>query len=234
MLLYILYIYIYLFIYFFKKKKKKKKDFNNTPKRISSILSQIRQSFSPISTTSSKKKNSLLRLSIQNNYNNKDKNNSNNHITFNKENNNDDENDGNDDDNGENGGENESSDRKKMRRSSSGFSTATTSSNFSNFSTLSGNGSGSKVKLYLWKQTNYFFINSTNEYVSVGSGGGTYGLWFDQQMLHGRSQVCETFKNDILSTQENFEIVDMELWSFTTQVEREVARTRPSAFSVQK
>ncbi|ORY22204.1 TLD-domain-containing protein, partial [Neocallimastix californiae] len=70
------------------------------------------------------------------------------------------------------------------------------------------------LKLYLWKQTNYFFINSTNEYVSVGSGGGTYGLWFDQQMLHGRSQVCETFKNDILSTQENFEIVDMELWSF--------------------
>jgi len=209
-------------------------DFNNTPKRISSILSQIRQSFSPISTTSSKKKNSLLRLSIQNNYNNKDKSNSNNHITFNKENNNDDENDGNDDDNGENGGENESSDRKKMRRSSSGFSTATTSSNFSNFSTLSGNGSGSKVKLYLWKQTNYFFINSTNEYVSVGSGGGTYGLWFDQQMLHGRSQVCETFRNDVLSSTEDFQILDIELWSFTTQVEREVQRTRPSTFQTQR
>jgi len=53
-------------------------------------------------------------------------------------------------------------------------------------------------------------------------------------MLHGRSQVCETFKNDILSSQENFDIVDMELWSFTTQVERDITRTRPSAFSVKK
>ncbi|OUM57283.1 hypothetical protein PIROE2DRAFT_29108, partial [Piromyces sp. E2] len=71
-----------------------------------------------------------------------------------------------------------------------------------------------RLKLYLWKQTNYFFINSTNDYVSVGSGGGKFGLWFDQQMLHGRSQVCETFRNDVLSTSEEFQILDIELWAF--------------------
>jgi len=110
---------------------------------------------------------------------------------------------------------------------SSTFSTSTTSSNFS---TMSSNGR-IKVNLYPWKQTNYFFVNSTNDYVSLGSGNGKVGLWFDQQMLHGRSQMCETFRNDILSNEEEFEIVDMELWAFTTQVEREVQRTRPSKFS---
>jgi len=158
----------------------------------------------------SSKRDSLLRRSIQNSIN-----------SFNNEN----KYDHNDSD------DNHSIfsiERKKFNRMSSNFSASTTSSNFSQ------TGSGGKVKLYLWKQTNYFFINSTNEYVSIGSGGGKFGLWFDQQMLHGRSQVCETFRNDVLSSTEDFQILDIELWSFTTQVEREVQRTRPSTFQTQR
>ncbi|ORX72554.1 hypothetical protein BCR32DRAFT_272259 [Anaeromyces robustus] len=221
-------------------------NFNNLDsrksKRITSIISQIKSSIPMVSSTI-KKNNSLLRLSIQNSVNNSTEDlQNNNGLENNNNNNNSNNNNNNNNDNNNNDNDNGDSkavfDRyKKVSRTSSGYSvatTATTTTTSSNFSTLSRSGRGGKVKLYLWKQTNYFFINSTSEYVSIGSGGGTNGLWFEQQMLHGRSQVCETFKNDILSSQENFEILDMELWSFTTQVEREVQRTRPSTFSTQK
>ncbi|ORX48116.1 hypothetical protein BCR36DRAFT_413266 [Piromyces finnis] len=182
---------------------------NRNSKRISSIFDSLKNSFTPINSSSNKRE-SLLRRSFQNNINN---------ITENKN---------------DSGMDNEdtqsifSIERKRFSRMKSNFSAST------NSSTLSLSGNGGKVKLFLWKQTNYFFINSTNEYVSVGSGGGKYGLWFDQQMLNGRSQVCETFRNEVLSTSEDFQIVDIELWAFTTQVEREVLRTRPSTFRISK
>ena len=186
-------------------------------RNINSILSSIKNTIIPITSS---KGNNLLKLSIQNNINKLP--------------------DADDSDNNESlsptspgspkspvSPKSPTMERRTIPRMASNFSASTTSSNFSTMSDTSK----SKVRLYLWKQTNYFFINSTNEYVSLGSGNGKVGLWFDQQMLHGRSQVCETFRNDVLSSNEEFEIVDIELWAFTTQVEKEVQRTRPSKFS---
>jgi len=86
------------------------------------------------------------------------------------------------------------------------------------------------VKIFPWVKTNYLFINSTNEYVAVGSGQGKYGIWCDNQFHHGQSFPTETYHNECLSGSESFNIVNVELWTFTSQIEREFRKKRQSRF----
>jgi len=86
------------------------------------------------------------------------------------------------------------------------------------------------VKIFPWAKTNYLFINSTNEYVAVGSGKGKYGIWCDNQFQSGQSYPTETYHNDCLSGSESFNIVNVELWTFTSQIEREFRKKRQSRF----
>jgi len=86
------------------------------------------------------------------------------------------------------------------------------------------------VKIYPWAKTNYLFINSTHEYIAVGSGKGKYGIFCDNNFQRGSSNTTETFHNDILSGSEHFNIVNVELWTFTSQIEREFKRKRQTRF----
>jgi len=86
------------------------------------------------------------------------------------------------------------------------------------------------LKVYPWAKTNYLFINSTNEYVAVGSGKGKYGIWCDNNFQKGSSFPTETYHNDTLSGAEYFNIVNVELWTFTSQIEREFRRKRQTRF----
>lgn len=49
--------------------------------------------------------------------------------------------------------------------------------------------------------------------MSVGSGGGHYGLWLDDSLDVGHSSRCETFGNEPLSDEgEKFGVIGVELW----------------------
>jgi len=104
--------------------------------------------------------------------------------------------------------------------------------NHSKDSAMSDNGESKngEVKVFPWAKTNYLFINSTHEYVAVGSGSGKYGIWCDNQFQRGQSYPTDTFHNETLSGTEHFNIVNVELWTFTSQIEREFQKKRPSRF----
>lgn len=55
------------------------------------------------------------------------------------------------------------------------------------------------MKSYTWTGNNQFFINATREFLSMGGGGGNFGLWLDADLNHGRSQKCATFDNEPLA-----------------------------------
>jgi hypothetical protein len=44
---------------------------------------------------------------------------------------------------------------------------------------------------------------------------GTYGLWIDGDLYHGRTCPSKTFNNKILTTNEDFIIASVEVWTFT-------------------
>jgi hypothetical protein len=43
---------------------------------------------------------------------------------------------------------------------------------------------------------------------------GTYGLWLDADLYHGRTCPSKTFNNVRLSSKEDFIIASVELWAF--------------------
>ncbi|XP_012946445.1 nuclear receptor coactivator 7 [Aplysia californica] len=71
-----------------------------------------------------------------------------------------------------------------------------------------------EFKKYMWQGDNQFFINGTSDFFAIGSGQGLFGLWVDDNLNHGRSHCCLTFHNDVLTTQEDFRIIDVEAWQF--------------------
>jgi len=105
-----------------------------------------------------------------------------------------------------------------------------TSSTSNNNTNTNGEENNGTLKVFPWAKTNYLFINSTNEYVAVGSGKGQYGIWCDSNFQKGSSFPTETFHNETLSGAENFNIVNVELWTFTSQIEREFRRKRQTRF----
>lgn len=55
----------------------------------------------------------------------------------------------------------------------------------------------------LWEHKQNFFL--------VSRGG--FGLWLDADLYHGSSFSCPTFHNASLSTQEDFIVQDLEVWT---------------------
>ncbi|KAI4811583.1 hypothetical protein KUCAC02_014463, partial [Chaenocephalus aceratus] len=43
---------------------------------------------------------------------------------------------------------------------------------------------------------------------------GSFGLWLDGDLYHGRSHSCKTFGNPMLSKKEDFYVQDIEIWAF--------------------
>ncbi|CAI4054142.1 hypothetical protein SUVZ_16G0900 [Saccharomyces uvarum] len=66
---------------------------------------------------------------------------------------------------------------------------------------------------YPFTGVNEFAIYCTSKFLSMGAGDGHYGLLCDDGLLHGVSNPCQTYGNDILSAEGNkFSIVALEVW----------------------
>lgn len=75
-----------------------------------------------------------------------------------------------------------------------------------------------KVKCYRWTGANRYIqlCDAKHKMLAFGGGGdgGSFGLCVGQDFLLGSTGSCATFDNDPLCDQENFEIVDMEIYGF--------------------
>lgn len=59
-----------------------------------------------------------------------------------------------------------------------------------------------------------YILSQPREGFAFGGGGLGFGLWVDNEMLHGYSNNCDTYNNTILSSGDgNFEIENIEFWS---------------------
>ncbi|XP_060560372.1 nuclear receptor coactivator 7-like isoform X4 [Ruditapes philippinarum] len=71
-----------------------------------------------------------------------------------------------------------------------------------------------EFKVFNWTGENNFFIKGNQESLSIGAGQGVFGLWFDEDLYHGRTNKCETFDNDLLTSSEDFVVKGVEAWAF--------------------
>lgn len=75
-----------------------------------------------------------------------------------------------------------------------------------------------KVLYYKWTGTNRYIqlCDVNNRMLAFGGGGddGAFGLCVEQDFQRGSTGTCATFENEPLCSQENFEIVDMEIFGF--------------------
>lgn len=71
-----------------------------------------------------------------------------------------------------------------------------------------------RVLFYKWQKDsgNHCYQMSTQNYIAMGSGGGGYGLWLDDELLNGVTEKSETYGNDLLAATNSFKVVGMEVW----------------------
>ncbi|KAK2612132.1 oxidation resistance protein 1 [Conoideocrella luteorostrata] len=83
---------------------------------------------------------------------------------------------------------------------------------------LSGSGTSTpaesiRFKAFPYSGLNDCYINCETGFLSVGSGGGHYGLWLDNSLDVGHSSQCDTFGNEPLSdVGEKFRVWGVEIW----------------------
>lgn len=68
--------------------------------------------------------------------------------------------------------------------------------------------------LYSWAGDNQLFVRGTPHDLVVGAGEGQFGIWLDNSLYQGRSQSCETYRNEPLSSQGDFVVKSVECWTF--------------------
>ncbi|XP_041648730.1 nuclear receptor coactivator 7-like isoform X2 [Cheilinus undulatus] len=70
-----------------------------------------------------------------------------------------------------------------------------------------------EFQAYRWSGENSYFVSGTVESLHIGGGGGGFGLWLDADLYRGASFSCPTFHNASLSSQEDFIVQDLEVWT---------------------
>ncbi len=67
--------------------------------------------------------------------------------------------------------------------------------------------------VYNWSGQNNFFMLSNEDSLAMG-GGGAFAIYLDEKLKDGTSGECKTFGSPCLASEEDFEVVDLELWDF--------------------
>jgi len=85
----------------------------------------------------------------------------------------------------------------------------------------------SEFKVFKATFDNNEFQLGFKDAIAIGCSDG-FGLWMDADFLHGNSRTCDTFKNDPLSYNIDFEILAVEVWaSIIPPKPRPRSNTRP-------
>jgi len=71
-----------------------------------------------------------------------------------------------------------------------------------------------EFRVFNWSGHNHFFVKGDVHSLGIGSGEGTYGLWVDADLYRGRTCPSKTFNNVRLSSEEDFIIASVEVWTF--------------------
>ncbi|XP_027895906.1 nuclear receptor coactivator 7 isoform X3 [Xiphophorus couchianus] len=71
-----------------------------------------------------------------------------------------------------------------------------------------------EIKVYRWTGENSYFVKGNTDSLQMGGGGGHLGLWLDGELYRGTTTKCATFNNQPLSTQQDFNIHSLEVWTF--------------------
>ncbi|CAL1281488.1 unnamed protein product [Larinioides sclopetarius] len=71
-----------------------------------------------------------------------------------------------------------------------------------------------EFKIYQWSGENDYFIKGNVDSFFVGSSEGHFGLWLDDDLFRGRTNACQTFANEPLCPEEDFEVKSLEAWGF--------------------
>jgi hypothetical protein len=74
------------------------------------------------------------------------------------------------------------------------------------------------LEVFPWTGLNSYFIKGNTDSIVIGSGDGHFGLWLDENFLHGSSYNCETYGNRSLATTEDFLCTGVEAWGFRGNV----------------
>ena len=53
-----------------------------------------------------------------------------------------------------------------------------------------------------------------NKMIAIGGGNGTFGLCIQQDFQYGSTGACTTFQNEALCPDEQFSILDVEIYGF--------------------
>jgi len=79
---------------------------------------------------------------------------------------------------------------------------------------------------FLWKSSKYQFkkyaATNRNEYfmladptfIAMGGGNGNFGLYLDEDIHFGSTSACDTFENEALTENKEFEVYGCEVWGF--------------------
>ncbi|CAG5928066.1 unnamed protein product [Menidia menidia] len=71
-----------------------------------------------------------------------------------------------------------------------------------------------EIKVYRWTGENSYFVKGNIDSLQMGGGGGHLGLWLDAELYRGTTTKCATFNNQPLSSQQDFNIHSLEVWTF--------------------
>ncbi|XP_015228835.1 PREDICTED: nuclear receptor coactivator 7-like isoform X1 [Cyprinodon variegatus] len=71
-----------------------------------------------------------------------------------------------------------------------------------------------EIKVYRWSGENSYFVKGNTDSLQMGGGGGHLGLWLDEELYRGTTTKCATFNNQPLSAQQDFNIHNLEVWTF--------------------
>jgi hypothetical protein len=72
-----------------------------------------------------------------------------------------------------------------------------------------------EIQVYRWSQKNTFFSSVSGEDIAVGGGNGS-AIFLTRALRRGFSSPCETFDSAMLTSKEQFDIIDVELWHVRT------------------
>ncbi|KAG4086835.1 TLD-domain-containing protein [Neocallimastix lanati (nom. inval.)] len=88
----------------------------------------------------------------------------------------------------------------------------------------SNHGFFGSPECFLWKSNNYqfkkfaatrnnqYFMLADPTFIAMGGGNGNFGFYLDEDIQFGYSSVCDTYNNEILTEDNEFECYGCEIW----------------------